>query len=51
LNIFLEQDLVNADFSNEKVKSLEVVLAHLIMKVKNSPIVNPPWIAILDIFN
>jgi hypothetical protein len=37
LNIFLESDLVNANLENPKVKAIEQILEHLMMRVKNSP--------------
>lgn len=51
INVFLENDLVNADLQNPKILALEQILQHLMMRVKNSKLVNPPWTLILDVFN
>jgi len=49
--VFLEPDLTNADFENYKIKAIEQILSHIMMRTKNSKAVCPPWAALLDIFN
>lgn len=41
----------NADLENIKIKAIEQILSHLMMRTKNSKSVNPPWTLLLDIFN
>jgi Proteasome stabiliser len=48
----MEEDLANvASMDHPKMKALEQIISHLMMRVKNSPDVNPPWVALLQIFN
>ncbi|CDW80673.1 proteasome-associated protein ecm29 homolog [Stylonychia lemnae] len=51
INVFFEHDLTNADLQNPKIQALEQILNHLVMRVKNSQQVNPPWNLLIDIFN
>lgn len=44
IKVFLEEDLVNSTLENEKVKVLEEILNHLMMRVKNSTQVIPPHV-------
>eukprot|EP00347_Sterkiella_histriomuscorum_P023653 403333856 len=51
INVFFDSDLSNAQLDNPKIVALEQILAHLMMRTKNSQQVNPPWVALIDIFN
>lgn len=47
----MEPDMANAGLDHAKVKALEQILGHLMMRVKNSKAVVPPWALLIDIFN
>jgi hypothetical protein len=47
----LESDLVNTDLHHPKILALKTITDHLIMRVKNSKEVIPPYIDLLLVFN
>ena len=52
MTVFLEEDLLNADMENSKIKQLEDIMNHLTHRVSNSKgAVKAPATKILDIFN
>ena len=52
MTVFLEQDLLNADMENSKIKQLEDIMSHLTHRVSNSKGgVKAPATKLLDILN
>ncbi len=43
--------MTNAALDHPKIKAIEQILHHLMMRTKNSKQVNPPWPLLVDIFN
>lgn len=51
MSVFLEPDLTNSDLENPKIKAIEQIIGHIMMRTKNSKVVCPPWSSLIDIFN
>lgn len=50
LSIFFEPDMESLQsLEHPKIKALEQIISHLMMRVQNDKTVNPPWVALIEI--